>query len=140
MRAGAPDAVDEKPAGPAVPLLDRLSSGDAHASDELLPLVYDELRRLARRHLGRESPGHTLSATGLVHEVYLRLIRQRRMSAVDRDGFLAVAGATMRRILVDHARSRRRLKRGGKDRPAPLDPHVEPPLLTAASYCATPCR
>jgi RNA polymerase sigma factor (TIGR02999 family) len=106
-------------------------AGDSQAVERLVPLVYDELRRLARRHLGRESPGHTLSATALVHEVYLRLLRQRRMTAVDRDGFLAVVGATMRRILVDHARARRRLKRGGGGRPAPLDPDLEPPLLTA---------
>jgi RNA polymerase sigma factor (TIGR02999 family) len=106
-------------------------AGDPQAVERLVPLVYDELRRLARRRLGRESPGHTLSATGLVHEVYLRLLRQRSVAAVDRDGFLAIAGATMRRILVDHARARRRLKRGGPDRPAPLDPDLEPPLLTA---------
>jgi RNA polymerase sigma factor (TIGR02999 family) len=106
-------------------------AGDPQAVERLVPLVYDELRRLARRRLGRESPGHTLSATGLVHEVYLRLLRQRSVAAVDRDGFLAVAGVTMRRILVDHARARRRLKRGGPDRPARLEPDLEPPLLSA---------
>lgn len=105
-------------------------AGDPHAVDRLVPLIYEELRQLARRQLGRESPGHTLSATALVHEAYLRLVQQRQLAAVDRDGFLAIAGVTMRRILVDHARARKRLKRGGKDRPESLEPGAEPPLLT----------
>ena len=86
-----------------------------------MPLLYDELRRLARRELSREARGHTLSATALVHEVYLRLLHQRRLAVADRDGFLGIAGVTMRRILVDHARARSRLKRGGGDRPEPLE-------------------
>ncbi len=96
-----------------------------------MPLIYEELRRLARRELHRESPGHTLSATGLVHEVYLRLLQQRQLAAVDRYGFLAIAGSTMRRILVDHARARTRLKRGGHERAEPIEPGAEPPLLSA---------
>ena len=96
-----------------------------------MPLLYEELRHLARRELHRESPGHTLSATGLVHEVYLRLLQQRQLAAVDRDGFLAIAGTTMRRILVDHARARTRLKRGGGARAERLEPGADPPLLTA---------
>ena len=108
-------------------------AGDPHAIERLVPLVYDELRWLARRHLRRESSGHTLSPTALVHEVYLRLLHQRQLGAVDRDGFLAVAGMTMRRILVDYARARTRLKRGGalgREGPEPLDDAEEPPLLT----------
>jgi RNA polymerase sigma factor (TIGR02999 family) len=103
-------------------------AGDAHAVERLVPLLYDELRQLARRQLRRESVAHTLSATALVNEVYLRLLRQRQLSAVDRDGFLAIAGATMRRVLVDHARARLRLKRGGAQRPESLE--EDPPLLT----------
>ena len=71
----------------------------------------------ARRQLHREASGHTLSATALVHEVYLRLLQQRQLAATDRDGFLAIVAQTMRRILVDHARARSRLKRGGGERP-----------------------
>jgi RNA polymerase sigma factor (TIGR02999 family) len=116
--------------GQVTQVLAEWRAGDPHAVDRLVPLLYEELRQLARRHLGRESPGHTLSATALVHEAYLRLLRQRQLAAVDRDGFLAIAGATMRRILVDHARARKRLKRGGPDRPESLEPDAEPPLLT----------
>lgn len=106
-------------------------AGDPRAVERLVPLLYDELRQLARRQLRRESAAHTLSATALVHEVYLRLLRQRQLSAVDHDGFLAIAGTTMRRVLVDHARARQRRKRGGRGRPEPLDAVEEPPLLTA---------
>jgi RNA polymerase sigma factor (TIGR02999 family) len=95
-----------------------------------VPLVYDELRRIARRELSRERRGHTLSATALVHEVYLRLLQQRALAAVDHGEFLGIAGATMRRILVDHARARLRQKRGGKERPEPLGPGEDPPLLS----------
>jgi RNA polymerase sigma-70 factor, ECF subfamily len=105
-------------------------AGDLHAVERLVPLLYDELRELARRQLRRESVAHTLSATALVHEVYLRLLRQRQLAAVDRDGFLAIAGATMRRVLVDHARARLRQKRGGRHRPQSLDAGDEPALLT----------
>jgi RNA polymerase sigma factor (TIGR02999 family) len=107
-------------------------AGDPQAIERLVPLVYDELRWLARRQLRRESAGHTLSPTALVHEVYLRLLHQRQLGAVDRDGFLAVAGMTMRRILVDYARAKARLKRGGpaREHPEPLEIGEEPPLLT----------
>lgn len=103
-------------------------SGDARALDRLMPLVYAGLREVARRQLRRESPGHTLSSTALVHEVYLRLVAQRHLAANDREHFFAIAGRTMRRILVDHARARLRLKRGG-ERPASLEPGDEPELL-----------
>ncbi len=93
--------------------LARWREGDREAIERLVPLLYDELRQVARRQLRRESPDHTLSATALVHEVYLRLLKQRQISADDRDGFLAAVAQTMRRILVDHARRRKRLKRGG---------------------------
>ena len=89
------------------------------ALERLVPLVYDELRQVARRQIRRESPGHTLSATALVHEVYFRLLQQRQLVATDRDSFLSIAAQTMRRILVDHARARSRLKRGGDERRVP---------------------
>jgi len=87
--------------------------GDAAALDRLVPLVYDELRRVARRHLRGESPGHALQATALVHEVYLRLVDLDRMTLTNRAHFFAVAATVMRQILVDHARRQRADKRGG---------------------------
>jgi RNA polymerase sigma factor (TIGR02999 family) len=87
--------------------------GDAAAAERLVGLVYDELRRRAEALMARESPGHTVQATMLVHDAYLKLIRQDRASYRDRDHFFAVAAQTMRRLLVDHARTRRRDKRGG---------------------------
>ena len=94
-----------------------------------MPVVYNELRQVARRQLSRESPDHTLSPTALVHEAYLRLLRQHHVQIMDREGLLAVAGITMRRVLVDHARSRTRHKRGGDARPVPLEWGDEPPML-----------
>ena len=117
-------------AGPVTEQLSRWRCGDPAALEPLLPLVYDELRRLARRQLQRETPGHTLSPTGLVHEVYLRLLRQRHIAASDRHEFLAIAAHTMRRVLVDHARGRTRLKRGGHETPVSIDERCDPPLLT----------
>jgi RNA polymerase sigma factor (TIGR02999 family) len=87
--------------------------GDAQALDRLVPLVYDELRRVARRHLQREQPGHVLQATALVHEVYLRLVDVDRMTLKNRAHFFAVAAKLMRQILVDHARRQHAGKRGG---------------------------
>jgi RNA polymerase sigma factor (TIGR02999 family) len=110
--------------------LARWRAGDREALEQLLPLVYDELRQVARRQLRRESANHTLSATALVHEVYLRLLQQRQLTATDRANFLATAAQTMRRILVDHARTRSRLKRGGDERPVPLEPGDDVPLLS----------
>jgi RNA polymerase sigma factor (TIGR02999 family) len=87
--------------------------GDEGALNDLLPIVYGELRRQARRALRREVDGHTLQPTALVHEAYLRLIDQRRAHWESRTQFFGVAAQLMRRILVDHARARRRTKRGG---------------------------
>jgi RNA polymerase sigma factor (TIGR02999 family) len=89
------------------------NKGDANAPDRLMPLVYEELRRLARNYLQRERSDHTLQATGLVHEAYLRLVDHSSMTWQNRAHFFAVAAQVMRRILVDHARSHRAEKRGG---------------------------
>ncbi|HEV8498199.1 MAG TPA: ECF-type sigma factor [Gemmatimonadaceae bacterium] len=94
-------------------LLRAWGAGEAGASEELVPLVYAELRRQARRVLRREGEGHTLQATALVHEAWLRLDGQHDARWESRTQFLAVAAQTMRRVLVDHARARRALKRGG---------------------------
>ena len=109
--------------------LERLHAGEPGALERLVPLVYDELRQVARRQLSREIRPNTLSATALVHEVYLRLVQQRQIAAGDRETFLAIAAQTMRRILVDHARRRQRLKRGGEHSLEPLDADDAPGLL-----------
>ncbi|MDX6612120.1 MAG: hypothetical protein QOD75_1306 [Blastocatellia bacterium] len=89
------------------------SAGDQEALNQLMPLVYRELRRLAHQHLNRENPGRTLQTTDLVHEAYLRLVDQKRTRWQNRAHFYGVAAQLMRRILVDRARHRRRAKRGG---------------------------
>lgn len=93
-------------------LLMQSSQGDRAAMDQLMPMVYDELRRLARAYLRRERPDHTLQGTALVHEVYLRLIDQRSVKWQNRAHFFAMAAQMIRRILVDHARGQKAAKRG----------------------------
>jgi RNA polymerase sigma-70 factor (ECF subfamily) len=88
-------------------------NGDQAALDELIPLVYDELRRLAGRYMRRESQDHTLQTSALVNEAYMRLVDQKNVQWQNRAHFFGVAAQLMRRILVDHARSRSRVKRGG---------------------------
>jgi RNA polymerase sigma-70 factor (ECF subfamily) len=88
--------------------------GDRNALDEMLPLVYDELRRLAGHYLRQERPGHTLQTTALVHEAYMRLVDQKHVDWKNRAQFLGLAAEMMRRILVNHARDRAAAKRGGK--------------------------
>jgi len=94
-------------------LLIEWRGGDAGAMERLLPLVHDELRRLAKRHMAGERPGHVLQATALVHEVYLRLVDVHRVQWQDRAHFFAMAARLMRRVLVDFARARKNQKRGG---------------------------
>ncbi|MCC6262904.1 MAG: sigma-70 family RNA polymerase sigma factor [Bryobacterales bacterium] len=94
-------------------LLARWSSGDAGALEQLTPIVYDELRRIARRHLARERKDHTLQSTALVHEAYLRLIGSSGSEYHNRQHFFAVAAQVIRRVLVDHARAVNAAKRGG---------------------------
>src|SRR3954451_21115094 len=92
-------------------LLDAVATGDRRAAADLLPLVYDELRKLAAVRMSAEAPGHTLDATALVHEAYLRLVGDQHFDG--RGHFFAAAAEAMRRILINHARDRNRLKRGG---------------------------
>ena len=94
-------------------LLMEWSGGNSQAFNELMPMVYDQLRQLAARELRRERPNHTLHSTALVHEAYLKLIDQRRVQWKDREHFFAVASQAIRRILVTYARSRHASKRGG---------------------------
>jgi RNA polymerase sigma-70 factor (ECF subfamily) len=102
-------------------LLAEWGAGDQTALGELIPLVHAELRRLAARYMAREDPGHTLQASALVNEAYLRLIDIKKISWQNRAHFFAMSGRLMRRILVDHARSRRYRKRGGGARQLTLD-------------------
>jgi RNA polymerase sigma factor (TIGR02999 family) len=103
-------------------ILSAIEQGDARAAEQLLPLVYDEQRRLAARSLAREAPGQTLQATALVHEAYLRLVdRDEPLEWNGRAHFFRVAAEAMRRILVDRARGKRSRKRGGGRRPVDLD-------------------
>jgi RNA polymerase sigma factor (TIGR02999 family) len=96
-------------------------SGDQAAFDRLMPLVYDELRRLARRYMAREGQGHTLQTTALVNEAYLRMVDQQDVTWQNRAHFFAVAAQVMRHLLVDHARTRHYAKRGGGAQHVALD-------------------
>lgn len=108
-------------------LLVNWRQGDERAREALIPLVYDELRRLARRHLRRERPDHTLQSAALVHEAYLRLIRQDQPQWQNRAHFFGVAAQLMRHILVDHARNRAAAKRGAGAPRLSLDPELALP-------------
>jgi RNA polymerase sigma-70 factor, ECF subfamily len=102
-------------------MLAALKSGDREALDQLIPVVYDELRRMAARHLRRERAGHTLQTTALIHETYLKLVDQRVAEWQGRAHFFGVASQLMRRILVDHARAHDAEKRGGGGERVPLE-------------------
>jgi RNA polymerase sigma factor (TIGR02999 family) len=97
------------------------SRGDKAALDQLMPLVYDELRRLAKRHMARERPDHTLQTSALINEAYLRLVDQKDVHWQNRAHFFAVAAQVMRHILIDHARSYHYTKRGAGAHKIPLD-------------------
>jgi RNA polymerase sigma factor (TIGR02999 family) len=103
-------------------ILSAIEQGDTHAAEQLLPLVYDELRKLAAQKLSHEQPGQTLQATALVHEAYLRLVDAAKIQRWDSRGhFFAAAAEAMRRILINQARDKQRLKRGGGGRRVSLD-------------------
>jgi RNA polymerase sigma factor (TIGR02999 family) len=111
----------DAPAPDVTILLKKLTAGDNDASSELMAAVYNELRRLAASYMRRERPDHTLQATALVHEAYLKLVNQRTVDWQNRAHFYGVAAQLMRRILVDHARGRLRDKRGGGQKMVSLD-------------------
>ena len=102
-------------------LLKKWGQGDREALEQLMPLVFEELRRVAAGYFDSESPGHTLQPTALVNEVFLRLVDRRKVSWENRAHFFGFAAQLMRRILVDHARGRKASKRGGGLAVAPLD-------------------
>ena len=110
-------------------ILNAIERGDAKATEELLPLVYEELRLLAAQKLSREPPGQTLQATALVHEAYLRLVGDASRSWENQGHFFAAAAEAMRRILVENARRKKSLKHGGDKSPAALA-GLEGPLAT----------
>jgi len=107
--------------GEVTRILRSLNAGDRSAMDQLLPIVYDDLRKIARARMQGERGSHTLQPTALVHEAYMRLIGLNQIEWQDRAHFLAVAAGAIRRILVDHARSRARIKRGGDKEHVPFD-------------------
>lgn len=111
----APHSENEEPQknGEVTDLLHRWKAGDAGALEELLPLVYRELRRIADAHLRRETPGHILQATALVNEAYMRLIKAQGVDWQNREHFFGISANLMRQILVDHARHSAAAKRGG---------------------------
>jgi len=105
-------------------VLHRAAAGDAGAAERLWALTYDEVRRIASRQLQSERADHTLSPTGLAHEAYLRLVDQSRVEWSDRGHFFGIAAHMCRRVLVDHARRRSAIRRGGDRVRAPLDTHL----------------
>lgn len=109
----------------ATMLLHAAASGDADAANQLLPLVYEQLRKAAQHQMASERPDHTLSATALVHEAYLKLVGPREVAWSGRGHFYAAAAEAMRLILVDHAKSRGRLKRGGGISSKSADARIE---------------
>jgi RNA polymerase sigma-70 factor, ECF subfamily len=124
-------------------LLRDWNNGDESALAELVPIVHGELRRLARRQMHRERPDHTLQTSALINEAYLRLPGVRRMQWRDRAHFFAMAARLMRRVLIDHARGRRYLKRGGVARKVPLDDAGQislPPSAGEAPWSRKPGR
>ena len=107
--------------GQVTQILEAIGAGDKHAAEELLPLVYEELRRLAAARMAREAPGQTLQPTALVHEAWLRLVGNPQQHWNSRNHFFMAAAEAMRRILVERARQKRRLKRGGGQQRVPLE-------------------
>lgn len=129
-------------AGEITRLLKAWGRGDSSALDRLTPLVYEHLHRMARSYMRNERPGHTLQATGLVHEAFLRLVGTRDLDWTDRVHFFAVCARVMRRILLDAARSRAAVKRGGPDgravhaTAADLEDVPTPGAAMSAEICA----
>jgi len=127
--------VNQSLSHPVSELLVRWKAGDPEALEALVPLVYKELRDIARRHLRRERPGHTLQSAALVHEAYLRLLDQRPFDTENRAHFLAMASRLMRQILVDYARGHGAAKRGA-DRIVDLDTSLVIPQMQSTDMVA----
>jgi RNA polymerase sigma factor (TIGR02999 family) len=108
--------------------LEQWNNGDQAALDKLMPLIYEELRKMARRYMRQQNPGHTLQTTALIHETYLRMVKQKEKHFENRAHFFGVAAQAMRHILVDYARARQTARRGGAARPISLE---EAALVTA---------
>ena len=102
-------------------LLEQWNHGDREALDKLMPLIYEELRKMAKRYMSQQNPGHTLQTTALIHEAYLRMVKQKEKHFQNRAHFFGVAAQAMRHILVDYARTRHTAKRGGGIRPVSLE-------------------
>ena len=105
-------------------LLEQWNHGDREALDKLMPLIYEELRKMAKRYMSQQTPGHTLQTTALIHEAYLRMVKQKEKHFQNRAHFFGVAAQAMRHILVDYARTRHTAKRGGGVRPVSLEEAV----------------
>lgn len=120
---------------PVTQLLERWGNGDERALQSLVPLVYNELRRQARRYLQKERPDHTLQGTALVHEAYIRLCNQQPTQFANREHFFAIAAQLMRQILVEHARRRGAAKRGGGHKLA-LDEVAKPTKMETMDLVA----
>jgi len=111
--------------GEVTSLLKRIQEGDERAPEELIPLVFDELRRLARHYMRNERVGHTLQPTALVNEAYMRLAGYDRMDWQSRSHFIGVAASVMRQVLIDYARKRTAAKRGGDEQPVELNENLD---------------
>jgi RNA polymerase sigma factor (TIGR02999 family) len=128
--------MSSEPAADVTQILKNWSDGDTAAPDKLMPLVYDELRQLARSYLARERGDHTLQATALVHEAYLRLVDDTLVDWKNRAHFYGMAARLMRRILVDHARAHNAAKRGGLEQKVVLDEARQLPTKSAVELVA----
>lgn len=116
--------METEPSNEITILLNEWSNGDKLALDSLMPLVYEELRRMARQYMRSKEVGHTLQPTALIHEVYLKLINQEQQTWENRTHFFGVASKAMRHILVDYLRNRRSLKKGGDEEEVELDESI----------------
>jgi RNA polymerase sigma factor (TIGR02999 family) len=130
------DASGDTPPGEVTRLLEAAVAGDSGALERLVPLMYEDLRRVARRQLDREGGGHTLQTTALVHEAYLKLAGGGTVSATSRAHFLAIAARAMRQVLVDYARRRKAAKRGGGVISVTLGDEATPPDTSAEDILA----
>jgi len=122
--------------GEVTRLLVDLRKGNKEAESQLLVLLYDELRRLAAGYLRRERPDHTLQPTALINETYLRIVNQAEQNWENRAHFLGICAHIMREILVDHARQRNAAKRGGKEKPLPLEAFALPSMSRPLEFVA----